>query len=157
MSEQAEAGTDAQLLEFDARLQRLETSLDMLEVLVTTGGTEPAPGARTPTAAEPAYETLEAWVTEHFAPMYARPLGGEYRWCPRWQEHAEAISRLEALWRSWETLRLDPKTGMAAWYRDYLDHQLPILLSNRGPFSRCSQDRHERMPALPVTSATLTR
>jgi hypothetical protein len=104
---------------------------------------------------EPVYPDVESWVSEHFAPMYARPLGGEFRWCPRWWEHAEAISRLEALWRSWETLRVDPGLGMATWYRDHLDTQLAVLLGNRGPFALCSPDRHEQMNSLPVEPAPL--
>jgi len=131
--------------ELEARVRRLEAALEDLEAAGVATLSSPASSSR-----EPYYPTLEDWVTEHFAPMYGRPLGGEFRWCPRWFEHAEAISRLEALWRSWETLRLDPGTGMAGWYRDHLDHQLPILLVSRGPLSRCSSDRHEASKPLPV-------
>src|SRR5205823_343814 len=82
------------------------------------------------------------WVTSHFLPMFRRPLGGEYRWCPQWWPHAEAITRLTALWHTWEALRLQPGTGMATWLRDHLDHQLPVLLGRTGPFSMCSEDDH---------------
>lgn len=96
------------------------------------------------TAAEPGalYLSVEDWVTGQFLPVYRRPLGGEYRWCRRWWEHAEAIIRLTALWHSWEALRLEPGTGMASWLRDHLDHQLPVLLSRSGPFAMCSEDEH---------------
>lgn len=30
--------------------------------------------------------------------------------------------RLEALWRAWGHLRLDPGTGMSQWLRDHADH-----------------------------------
>ena len=77
-----------------------------------------------------------------FVPMFRRPLGGEYRWCCQWWRHAEAITRLTALWHSWEALRLEPGTGMATWLRDHLDHQLTVLLGRGGPFAQCSEDEH---------------
>ena len=81
----------------------------------------------------PVYYALEDWLTGYFLPMFRRTLGGEYRWCHQWWQHGEAISRLTALWHAWEVLRLQPGTGIATWYRDHLDHQLPILM---GPADR---------------------
>ena len=91
---------------------------------------------------QPRYDALEDWVTRQFLPTFRRPLGGEYRWCRQWWRHAEAITRLTALWHTWEALRLQPATGIATWLRDHLDHQLPILLGRTGPFAHCSQDEH---------------
>lgn len=115
-----------------------------------------APGG--PPAAEPAadapppmFASVHDWVDGHFAQVYVRPLGGQFRWCARWWEHAEAIIRLEALWRTWEQLRLDPVAGMATWLRDHLDHHLPILMGASGPFAMCSEDRHEG-PAGPLAT-----
>ena len=88
------------------------------------------------------YASVQDWVTQHFLPMYRRSLGGEYRWCPQWWRHAEAITRLTALWQSWEAMRLQPGTGTANWLRDHLDHQLPILLGRSGPFAQCSPEEH---------------
>jgi hypothetical protein len=95
----------------------------------TAGGGQQAPA--------PVFETVEDWMDGYFLPMYRRPLGGEFRWCPRWWAHPEAVSRLTALWRSWEACRLEPATGISDWYRDHLDHHLPILLGARGPFYQC--------------------
>jgi hypothetical protein len=159
------APSGASVEELTARLVRIEARVDEFDDGDLT--IHLAPGASSSSATEtavsaaqqaeetvdPAYPDVKSWVSEHFAPMYARPLGGEFRWCPRWWEHAEAISRLEALWRSWETLRVDPGLGMATWYRDHFDSQLTILLGNRGPFALCSPDRHESMKALPVEPA----
>ena len=92
------------------------------------------------------YSALEDWVTDHFLPIFRRTLGGEYRWCAQWWRHGEAISRLTALWHSWEVLRLQPGTGIAVWYRDHLDHQLPILMGARGPFYQCSETAHRDPP-----------
>jgi hypothetical protein len=97
---------------------------------------------------DPYYSHVEDFVTDRFVPMFRRPLGGEFRWCAEWWRHAEAISRLTALWHAWETLRLEPGTGIAAWYRDHLDHHLPILLGARGPFYQCTEEDHlEPRPA----------
>lgn len=91
---------------------------------------------------EPVYYELGDWVTDHFLPIFRRTLGGEYRWCAQWWKHDEAVSRLKSLWHSWEVLRLQPGTGIGIWYRDYLDHQLPILMGARGPFYQCSETAH---------------
>src|SRR5690348_12241130 len=98
-----------------------------------------ADGQPTP---EPVYNAVEDWVIDYFLPMFRRTLGGEFRWCAQWWRHGEAISRLRSLWHSWEVLRLRPGTGIATWYRDYLDHQLPILMGARGPFYQCSETAH---------------
>jgi hypothetical protein len=93
-------------------------------------------------APDPVYGAVQDWVSGQFLPMFRRPLGGEYRWCAQWWQHAEAITRLTALWHAWEVMRLEPGTGIAAWLRDHLDHQLPVLLSRSGPFAQCSEDEH---------------
>jgi Domain of unknown function (DUF4913) len=103
---------------------------------------EGEPAARGTGVPEPVYTALEDWLADYFLPMFRRPLGGEYRWCAHWWQHGEAISRLTSLWHSWEVLRLQPGTGIAAWYRDHLDHQLPILMGARGPFCQCSETAH---------------
>ena len=102
----------------------------------TQGGTGGADGP------EPVYTAVEDWVIDYFLPMFRRTLGGEFRWCSRWWQHGEAISRLTSLWHAWEVLRLQPGTGIASWYRDHLDHQLPILMGARGPFYQCSETAH---------------
>ena len=109
---------------------------------MTSGPALPQPASDHDEAPDPVYGSVQDWVTRHFLPMYRRPLGGEYRWCAQWWRHAEAITRLTALWQSWEALRLQPGTGMISWLRDCLDHQLPVLLSRSGPFAACSEDEH---------------
>ena len=54
------------------------------------------------------YESVLQFVSELLAPTYRRNLGAPgLTWCPEWWRHAEAIARLDALWRAWEHLRLD--------------------------------------------------
>jgi hypothetical protein len=100
-------------------------------------------------APEPAFANAVAWVEGWFLPTIQRQAGGgESRWCARWWAHAEAMTRFEALWRSWEVLRLDAGTGLSLWLRDHLDPQLTRLMSADGPFAQCAPDRHEPLPRL---------
>lgn len=103
--------------------------------------------------AAPFYPSLDAFVAEQLAPMYRRHLGdGRHTvWCPRWWAHAEAIARLEALWRSWEHLRCEPALGMSVWFRDHADVHMGVLLDADGPFRGCKPDGHSgRLLPLPV-------
>jgi hypothetical protein len=72
----------------------------------------PAEGDNVPAAAAvtplPAFRSVDDWVEQYFCIVFTRPIGGTIRWCAQWRDHAEAVLRLEALWRAWETLRLDP-------------------------------------------------
>ena len=75
------------------------------------------------------YLTLGEWVAEWLFPVYRRSVRGHDRaWCPQWWKHAEAVARLEALWRAWEHLRQDPATGLSVWFRDHADHHMTVLL-----------------------------
>ena len=122
-----------------ARVTAVEADLADVQL----GGPQPMQGAtEAAPVPEPLYPNLDEWVREYFLPTFIRPLGGEYRWCAEWDDHAEAVGRLESLWRAWEVLRLDPGLGMAAWFAQHLDAQLPVLLGRSGPFAQCSPTRH---------------
>lgn len=131
--------------ELAAQLAQLTSELT--DIAAATLGDAASASSRKPN--EPLYPSLDDWVHDYFAPTFGRSVGGELRWCAQWREHAEAIGRLEALWRSWEALRLDPALGMATWFTNYLDPLLSALLSRSGPFSQCSLDRHQAL-GLPV-------
>lgn len=113
-----------------------------LDIAPGDGSVDAASAASGADASGPVYYALEDWLTDYFLPMFRRTLGGEYRWCLQWWQHGEAVSRLTSLWHSWEVLRLQPGIGIATWYREYLDHQLPILMGARGPFYQCSETTH---------------
>ncbi|WP_299577482.1 DUF4913 domain-containing protein [uncultured Williamsia sp.] len=116
-----------------------------------TGGADtPAP---TPLPAEPKFASVYRFVNDHLVDQYRRDVTGQRLiWCPRWWAHGEAVSRLEALWRAWEHLRLDGGTGMAVWWKDYADPTMAVLFDPQGPFAGCSADRgHKpRLAPLPV-------
>ena len=106
------------------------------------------PGERPTGPVAPFFGSLLEFVQEGFAPVYCRATSPPMRWCPTWWDHAEAIYRLEALWRTWELYRLEPRLGIASWLRDYLDPQLVALTSPTGPFAQCTDDRHSPVKAL---------
>jgi hypothetical protein len=118
---------------------------------IATTPTSPADPQDTPP--QPRYPDVEGWVAKHLLPTYLRQ-SGPRTWCAQWWRHPEAVERLEALWRAWEALRLDPTTGISVWWRDHADHHLPILLSTDGPFARCAHRGHQDLPdPLPTAPA----
>jgi len=85
------------------------------------------------------YASVDEFVREFVCPIFRRNVGEEgradYRWSARWWESAEAIARLEAMWRAWEHLRMDASTGTSVWLRDHADHHLGVLMSPTGPWA----------------------
>ena len=82
---------------------------------------------------------------EWLFPVYRRSILGHDRvWCPQWWRHAEAVARLESLWRAWEHLRQDAATGLSVWFRDHADHHMTILLDADGPFKGCDGHHSDR-------------
>lgn len=111
-----------------------------------------------PPAPEPAFRNVEAFVGGYLTYVVERKISSGavsgLNWCPRWWAHPEALSRLYALWRAWETLRVaDPQTGMSIWWRDHLDPHLNSLTSENGPFARCDPAKHVDAKPLPVEPA----
>lgn len=88
------------------------------------------------------FASVDEFVREMIVPIFRRKVGDRspFRWSAEWWRHPEAVLRLEALWRAWEHLRLDPATGMSVWLRDHADHHLPLLFSDYGPFGRSSDE-----------------
>ena len=103
--------------------------------------------------AEPAAAVLPdaARVGAGMAAAALPPLDhGHHRiWCPQWWRHDEAVARLDALWRAWEHLRLDPATGLSVWFRDHADHHMTILLDADGPLKGCD-GTHSQRPLDPL-------
>ncbi|MEU7673519.1 DUF4913 domain-containing protein [Micromonospora taraxaci] len=109
----------------------------------------------------PLYSTVEQWVTTYLLPTFPRPVGEvgmtRWHWCEQWWRHDEAVTRLTALWYGWEQARLQ-MTGMLPWLRE-LDHQLPILYGDDGPFRNCAargdlgETRHHSPPEMSAEPA----
>lgn len=125
--------------ELEAQLTRALADLDELAAAAAHTTESHLP---TNAVGEPVYGTVTAWVDGYFRRIFTRSIGGEIRWCGQWEAHPEAVTRFEALWRSWEALRLDPNLGIATWLTSYLDPQLAALFSRLGPFAQCTHERH---------------
>ena len=84
------------------------------------------------------YGTAEEFLHEQLLPTYVRSVTGKTaKWCIEWYFHPEAVSRVEALWRAWEHLRLDGATGIRVWFKDHVGHHMSMLLDPRGPLYKC--------------------
>lgn len=87
---------------------------------------------------EPAlyFGSVDEFFRGYLRPNYRRRIDGTRTlWARDWWRYAEAVARLDALWRAWEHLRLDPRTGMSVWFRDHAEHHMSVLLSASGPFN----------------------
>ncbi|GAA2705280.1 DUF4913 domain-containing protein [Micromonospora olivasterospora] len=130
---------------------------DLTNLLDQLAGTPEGP-AEDPSAPEPVFSNVDQFVAGYLVLVLERrvasgPTPG-ISWCPRWWAHPEALSRLYALWRAWEALRVnDPQTGMSIWWRDHLDPHLAVLTGDAGPFVRCGPDKHRDPEPLPVEPA----
>ena len=97
-----------------------------------------------PVDEEPAlyYGSLDEFVREYLVKNYRRRVDGQRAvWAADWWNYAEATIRLDALWRAWEHLRLDPTTGMSVWFRDHADHHMSVLLDPQGPFAAAGRGK----------------
>lgn len=99
------------------------------------------------------YGSVDEFVRDFLLPVFRRQVGDRAarRWAAEWWRSPEAIVRLEALWRSWEHLRLDPAIGMSVWIRDHADHHLGILWDPDGPFAKSTDQARpgETLPYVP--------
>ena len=138
--------------ELSAEVRRLSQQVNDLEDMVATLPVAPEHTSQ-PATSPPGllFATATEWVEQFLVSIYTRPTPGQYRWCPLWWAHPEAVIRLEALWRSWEVARLGGPASMSLWHRDHLDHHLPILMGQAGPFAACNLTRHIDNTPLPTT------
>jgi Domain of unknown function (DUF4913) len=97
------------------------------------------------------FGSVDEFVREYLRHVYKRRIDGRRRvWDAQWWRSDEAVIRLEALWRAWEHLRLDPATGMSVWWRDHADHHMPLLLDPDGPFANAAPEANTTRPGQPL-------
>jgi hypothetical protein len=109
-----------------------------------TGPTTPAAASEVP-AGPPAdlrYPDVAEWVSHYLLRNWRRNQLANI-WCTTWWEHGEAITRLKAMWLSWEDARIGGPAGLATWWRDIGDYHMGVLTSKDGPFWKCTNGRHE--------------
>ncbi|TWE07375.1 DUF4913 domain-containing protein [Rudaeicoccus suwonensis] len=86
------------------------------------------------------FQSLEEFVSDYVLENWERDNGSTHtdlRWCAKWWEHPEAITRLEHVWEAFEAARREPPPAMSSWWRDHLDHHMARLTDPRGPFEHC--------------------
>lgn len=100
------------------------------------------------------FASLSEFVGAVVVQLYRRHVGrtGQYKWSARWWNNPEAVTRLEAMWRAWEHLRLDPATGTSTWLLAHGDPHMRVLLAKDGPFA-LSEDSNRPGEALPFQPA----
>jgi hypothetical protein len=91
------------------------------------------------------YDTWQAWVDDWLVVRVSRH-PHRYRWCHQYADHSEAAERLEAAWHAWEALWPMP-AQRAGWFRDTLDPQLAVIMSEDGPLRECSAWEGEHVQA----------
>ena len=103
--------------------------------------------------AELFYPHVGEFVTDRLIYLYQRPTPESgLVWCPEWFRHAQALSRLDSIWRAWEHLRFDPAVGMSNWWTNYADPNMRALMDPvTGPFARCVNGHQDPEP-LPVVT-----
>lgn len=102
------------------------------------------------------YANVAEFFDQYLRHVYQRSIDGTKTfWSAEWWRYDEAVNRLEAVWRAWEHLRLDPATGPSVWWRDHADPHMRVLLSPQGPFRRENEQEaakynvHEPLPHTP--------
>ena len=90
------------------------------------------------------FASLPVFVVEYVIPNWVHKLGESYggRWCSRWWEHPEAVTRLSALWEAFEVMRNEPPPSLSTWIKDHLDAHMAALTQIHGVFHNCDVNRH---------------
>lgn len=123
-----------------AERKRQRAAHDLEEARAAVAAADAEPASPDEVEGEPVqtyYGSADEFMREWLSHMYSRQVSGRGSprvWRDDWWRVPEAVSRIDALWRAWEHLRLDPATGMSVWWRDHADHHMAVLLDPQGPF-----------------------
>lgn len=121
----------------DSAVRAVESAQDRLTELTAKQDSSASEG--------PLYASLDAFVEGYLLPQWRHRLGGSTQWCGYWFRHAEAVSRLEAVWEAWEVIRREPAPSLSTWWRDHLDPHMRALTDPDGTFNRCSAVTHDEV------------
>jgi hypothetical protein len=122
-------------------------SVHELPTVTPPTSTAPSPSEEPGASPPPELATLHAWVEEHIAPLVRKTTttgeGGGVRWCRRWWEHVDALTRVQALYLAFDELSHDESaTWLSVYLRDHLDPHMATLTSPYGPFYACNPTKH---------------
>lgn len=90
------------------------------------------------TQPEPIYADVAAFVTGWLAPRSERLPA----WCDSWWLHPLALTRLRALWQSWEVANAEGGAAISKWLIYDYDHHITKLTTKGGPFHECHNSHH---------------
>ncbi|UUW93017.1 DUF4913 domain-containing protein [Pimelobacter simplex] len=139
------------------KLGRAERKLESASLLVDAEHRALAAALAAPVVEEappaPRFATVELFVTKFVLPnLVHRYAVTRVRWCEKWWEHAEAITRLEALWEAFEVMRLQPAPSFSTWLRDHFDVHMRTLTDPEGVFYNCDYKKEHHEPQKPWSS-----
>uniref|UniRef100_A0AAU2AET7 DUF4913 domain-containing protein n=1 Tax=Streptomyces sp. NBC_00093 TaxID=2975649 RepID=A0AAU2AET7_9ACTN len=105
-------------------------------------------------------DALSDWVDDFLVRVYAAEVTTAAPWCQQWQEHADVVAWLHALWLAYQQHK-DPEAGLSGlfvWHRDFLTHAMAAVRAAGGPLSACMTDpdrpAHRLLPGPPPSSRT---
>lgn len=111
--------------------ERVEAEKKALSSIVVTVEEEPEPP-------QPRFATVDLFVEQFVLPNWVhRYVDKHVRWCETWWEHAEAITRFEAMWEAFEVMRTQPAPSYSTWIRDHFDVHMRSLTDPEGVFHLC--------------------
>lgn len=136
-----------EVVDAEVKAQLDPTVVEELQLQAATAARRSVAAALNALDQEPADEepelyfgSVDEFVRGYLLPNYRRRVDGQrVLWAAEWWRYAEAVARLDALWRAWEHLRQDAQTGMSVWFRDHAEHHMSVLLSPDGPFAAAGE------------------
>lgn len=87
-------------------------------------------------------DALSDWVDDFLVRVYGAEVTTAAPWCEQWQEHADVVAWLHALWLAYQQHK-DAQAGLSGlfvWHRDFLTHAMAIVRAPGGPLSACMTD-----------------
>lgn len=107
-------------------------------------------------------DALSDWVDDFLVRVYGAEVTTAAPWCEQWQEHADVVGWLHALWLAYQQHK-DPEAGLSGlfvWHRDFLTHAMATIRAAGGPLSACMTDpdrpAHRLLPGPPPSNRTVT-
>ncbi|WP_406463365.1 DUF4913 domain-containing protein [Streptomyces sp. NBC_01622] len=105
-------------------------------------------------------DALSDWVDDYLIRVYGAEVTTAAPWCEQWQEHADVVAWLHALWLAYQQHK-DPEAGLSGlfmWHRDFLTHAMATVRAAGGPLSACMTDpdrpAHRLLPGPPPSRRT---
>lgn len=97
-------------------------------------------------------DALTDWVDGFLMDTYGAEVTTAAPWCRQWQEHADVVAWLHALWMAYQQHKSPDagQSGMLVWHRDFLTHTMAAVRAPGGPLSACmtdpARDAHRLLP-----------